>query len=215
MPDAQPSRSPHGRLRRWVRRIAIGGAIAAVVAVVAWRAVAPPATGPAYADPRPEPSESGLVSATHTVLIDAPAAEVYAWMNDPGRDLNDIIKGGEGFPEVIGSEIVSGDWRVGERVGDRRRVLFADGNFLAEEVLVDTPDRFRYQVWGFTSPQRIAVQYGLAEFVYADENGSTRLTWTYSFQATTPVLRPFVQTFIDSVMSPMMRQTLDAVRDGV
>lgn len=215
MTDAQPSRMSSPRSRRWIRRAALGGLLAAILAVVVWRSLAPPTDGPTYADPRPETSEQGLVTATHSIMIDEPPAVVYAWLNDPGRDLNDIIKGGSGFPEVTGSEIVSGDWQVGERVGDRRRVLFADGHFLAEEVLVDTPEQFRYQIWGFTSPLRFAVRYGIAEFGYLEEDGRTRLTWTYSFQPTTKLLRPFVAGFVDSVMSPMMRMTLDAVRTGV
>ncbi len=215
MTTTRPSRRSGSRSRRWIRNVALGALLAAILAVVVWRSISPPADGPAYADQRPEISEQGLITVTHAVMIDAPPAVVYAWLNDPDRDLSDIIKDSPGFPEVIGSEIVSGDWRLGARAGDRRRVLFADGHFLAEEVLVDTTEQFRYQIWGFTSPQRLAVSYGVAEFRYLEEGGRTRLTWTYSFQPTTKLLRPFVGNFVDSVMSPMMRQTLDAVRTGV
>jgi hypothetical protein len=82
-------------------------------------------------------------------------------------------------------------------------------------VLIDSPERFRYMIWGFTSRQRFAVRHGIAEFGYAAENRGTRVTWEYTFLPTAEILRPVVESFLASTMSRMMRATLTAMRDGV
>src|SRR5690606_159171 len=108
-----------------------------------------------------------------------------------------------------------GDWTPGTREGDRRRVHFSDGHYLAEEVLVDTAEAFRYMIWGFTGPQRLTVDHGVAEFRFHRVDGGTRIEWVYSFLPRTRVLQPVVQRFLDRVMTPMMTATLDAMRTGI
>ena len=100
-------------------------------------------------------------------------------------------------------------------MGNRRRVRFTDGNYVAEEVLNDSPDLFRYMIWGFTNIQRLAIRHGLAEFRFVAQGGGTRLEWTYSFMPTFSILRPLVRRFLATVMTPMMTATLTAIRDGV
>ena len=144
-----------------------------------------------------------------------PPTQFIAWVNQPGRDLNDIVEAGEGMPAVVRTVPLRGDWDPnGDRTGDRRRVEFADGHYLAEEVLADTPERFRYMIWGFTSYQRVAVRYAVAEFTYAERDGGTELSWTYSFLPTNPLLRPFVQSFVDNTIASMMSGTLESMRAG-
>ena len=88
----------------------------------------------------------------HPVLIEAaPGAGLGAGSNCKDLRLEDLVRF-ENFPAVVGTEPLVGEWQPGSREGDRRRVEFADGNYLAEEVLVDSPERFRYMIWGFTQP---------------------------------------------------------------
>lgn len=200
------------------RRYAAPVVVTAVVTVAAfafWALGTRPSSPPRYTDARPEPKESELVGVTHSILIDASQEEVYAWANDPDRELGDLVQSGGGVPEVIGTEIIWGSWKPGTRAGDRRRVAFADGNFLAEEVLADSSDRFRYQIWGFTGPQRFAITYGVAEFRYLSEGDQTRLTWTYALRPTSVVLRPVVWAFLSRSVSPMMERTLAVIKNGV
>ena len=200
--------------RRRVRALVIVAGAIAVLGVVVWRVLAPPASPPEYVDARPDEAADGYASVTHSVFIGAAPEQVWEWSNDPDRRLEDLVQF-ENFPAVVSTEPLVGEWQPGERVGDRRRVEFADGNYLAEEVLIDSPERFRYMIWGFTSPQRFVVQHGIAEFGYAAENGGTRVTWVYTFLPTAEILRPAVESFLASTMSPMMRATLAAMRDGV
>ncbi|QSB15829.1 SRPBCC family protein [Natronosporangium hydrolyticum] len=204
------------RRHRWRITLVASGVVLLTATAGTWSFLAPPSSPPDYTDERPEAGSDGYVSVTRSTLIDAPVAAVHSWNNEPSRELDDLIEGGDDFPEVIGTTIIWGDWNpASDRTGDRRRVEFADGHYLAEEVLEDTPARFRYMIWGFTSHQRLAVRHGVAEFAFAAEGEQTRVTWTYSMKPTTPLLRPFVTNFLERTMSTMMEQTLAGMRAGV
>ena len=198
------------------RRIGLAGlALVVGAAVAVGLSTTPPGTPPAYAGHRPEPADSGYVSHTESVFVAVPSAQDRAWGDAPGRDLGDVVEAADGMPPVVATQPVRGDWDpAGDRTGDRRRVQFADGHFLAEEVLADTPERFRYVIWGFTGYQRFAVQYAVAEFAYTERPGGMQLTWTYSFRPTAALLRPFVAGFVDGTIAPMMRGTLAGMRSG-
>lgn len=195
-------------------RVGIGTAAAiAVVGIGAWRRSVPPAGPPDFSGERPALAEDGHLSVTHSVHVDASPAHVWASGNDPDLSLGDIVQFDGGFPAVEATQPLVGDWIAGDRVGDRRWVRFEDGHYLAEEVLVDDPDVFRYQIWGFTTLQRFALRYGVAEFRYEAEGDGTRLSWTYSFLPTSSILSGAVQGFLDSTMTPMMQATLAGLRD--
>lgn len=204
-------RPPHHRPRRWIVPTALAAALVAALVV---RELTPP-DPPAYDGAAPGLAPDGYVQARHSVWIAAAPDAVWAWANDPSLELSDVVDFDGGFPAVTTTQPLIGEWVPGRREGDRRRVAFEDGHFLAEQVLVDTPETFRYMIWGFTSPQqRFGVRYAVAEFTYAPEGAGTRLSWTYSLMPTLPILRPLVQAFVDDTMTPMMRATLAGMRDG-
>lgn len=169
---------------------------------------------PAYDGSRPEPAPKGYASVTHAIVINATPEQVRAFNDDPALKLEDVVKFEGNFPAVAETEPLIGDWIPGSRVGNRRRVRFTDGSYLAEEVLDDSADRFRYMIWGFTGAQRFAIRHGVAEFRYTGTSGGTRLEWTYAFLPTSVLLRPFVRRFLTKVMTPMMTATLAAMRAG-
>ncbi|WP_181783878.1 SRPBCC family protein [Pseudonocardia pini] len=180
----------------------------------AWSAVQPPAVPPAYDGPRPDPVADGYVSHTESVFVAVSPARYRAWVG--GRDLSDVVAPPEGgLAAVVATTPLRGDWDPArDRSGDRRRVTFADGHHLAEEVLVDTPERFRYLIWGFTAPQRFAVAHGTAEFTYTAAPGGMTLSWTYSFLPSNGLVAPFVRGFVADTIAPMMRGTLEGMRVG-
>lgn len=168
---------------------------------------------PAYDGPRPDPYRPGYVSRAQAIRIAATPEQVLAWNAE--QSLEDAVDFESRFPAVVETEPLRGDWVPGDRVGDRRRVRFSDGSFLAEEVLIDTPETFRYLIWGFTARLRFAVRQGRAEFRHLPDQCGTRVEWTYALLPTTPVLRPVVGQFLHRVMTPMMTTTLSGMRDGV
>lgn len=54
----------------------------------------------------------------------------------------------------------------------------SDGHFVAEEVVTDTAEVFRYVVWGFTSCRCIAVHHAVGTFTFDGDAERARLTWT-------------------------------------
>jgi hypothetical protein len=179
--------------------------------------VRPPSAPPQYAGPAPElrPTHEYVEIRAEVLVPGVSPEQVHAWTNAPDRTLQDIVQFDSSFPAVVGTEPLRGEWLVGDRVGDRRRVDFADGHHLAEQVLVDDVETFRYLIWGFTSPQRLAVDHGTAEFRHVAVPDGTRVVWTYRLLPRTAVVAPFVESFGRTTMAPMMRATLDAIRDGV
>lgn len=168
---------------------------------------------PTYDGPRPDPYFPGYVPVTKAIQIKATPEEVLDW--NAKQSLEDTVDFESRFPSVVETEPLRGQWLPGQRVGDRRRVRFSDGNFLAEEVLIDTPETFRYLIWGFTARLRFAVRQGRAEFRLLPVPGGTRVEWTYALLPTTLVLRPVVGQFLQRVMTPMMAATLTGMRDDL
>src|SRR5918997_821259 len=175
--------------------------------------LAPPQNSPAYTGPRPEPAEDGYISHTESILIDAPPDEFREWANH--AELEDLGLESENTPSVVRTENIRGTWDPDQdRVGDRRRIVLDDGHVSVEEVLVDEPEVFRYIVWGYTNYARLMIDHAIGEFTYEDEGGKTRLSWTYSFQPTSAIARPFLSNFVSGTWAELMRNTLEAMRDG-
>ncbi|MGK8522395.1 SRPBCC family protein [Nocardia asteroides] len=176
----------------------------------------PPSTPPAYTEPRPALATGGYVSHTESIVIDVARSDYLRWVNNPELHLSDLVHTDDDATRVVRTDILRGAWDAGsDRTGDRRRVQFANGHYLVEEVLEDTSDTFRYLVWGFTEPrQRHTVDHAVAAFGFRDHDGRTEVTWTYSFQPTAAPLRPLVSAFFDRTMPDLMRQTLAAMKSG-
>jgi hypothetical protein len=184
-----------------------------VVAVGMRRFLAPPQPPPAYTGARPEPAQDRYISHTESTLIDAPVDEFRDWASR--TELEDLGLESEKTPSVVRTEVIRGTWDPDQdRMGARRRVVLEDGHFTAEEVLVDQPDVFRYMVWGYTNYARLMIDHAIGEFTYEDEGGKTRLTWTYSFQPRSVIVRPFLSRFVNGTWAELMRNTLDAMRAG-
>jgi hypothetical protein len=183
------------------------------VTVIARRLLAPPRTPPAYDEARPDPAEDGYVGHTESILIDAPLDQFRHWVNH--TELEDLLVKSENTPSVARTEAVRGDFDPDQdRVGARRRVALDNGHFTAEEILVDEPDVFRYMVWGYTNYAGLMIDHAIGEFDYEDEGGRTRLTWTYSFLPRSALARPFVSRFVSGTWTELMRNTLEAMREG-
>jgi hypothetical protein len=112
-----------------------------------------------------------------------------------------------GTPVVSGtarSESLIGSWR---KVGDRRRIVFADGKSAIEEITVDQkPQLFQYEMWNLTNDMGRYITYGLANFSLSGSDQGTHLRWTYSFR---PLAWPD-GWFISRVVHEDFRQFMEA-----
>ncbi|HEY0650449.1 SRPBCC family protein [Phenylobacterium sp.] len=132
----------------------------------------------------PHPPVAGpekLVSHVETVLIDRPFAQVVAAVD--ALPLARRHPPAAGLPGVADTLALTPDG-FGP-VGGRHLVFLTDDTTVVEQVLentrADTSWRFRYVVWGYTTPAAKPLRYGVGDFHYVAEGDKTRLTWTYSF----------------------------------
>jgi hypothetical protein len=204
------------------RREAIGMlllGLAVVLGAGVWAGVRqilrPPRVPPRFEGPRPDPARQGYVSHTESTTIRVPREHYLRWVNSEEVDLSDLIQGSERLPRVVGTQVLRGSFELGDdRVSARRRVELSDGHFVAEEVLEDSPQRFRYMIWGFTSYQRLVIDHAVAEFLFEDRGEETKLTWTYLFHPRSPFLRQLVARFVNGVWVGLMRNALEGMRTG-
>jgi hypothetical protein len=105
-------------------------------------------------------------------------------------------------------------------------VRLTDGAETTEQVLENTPERFRYQVWNYTTAAAKPIAYALGEFRFAPLDGGARTepAWTYAFRlrsdrfpgALGALGRALMRmAFIDGAYAELMRTALAAIKGGL
>ena len=162
-----------------------------------------------------------MISRTERILIGrSPAAVARHVIEAP---LEAQVLATRRLPGVAGvAPLTPGPWGG---VGQRRIVRLTDGAQTTEQVLERTPERFRYQVWDYTTAAARPIAYALGEFQFeARGEGRTELVWTYAFRLrgdTFPgnlggVGRWMMRrVFLDTAYAELMRTALAAIKAGV
>src|SRR6185312_16556148 len=108
--------------------------------------------------------------------------------------------------------------------GGQRHVHLSDGSRTTEQVLeAVAAERFRYQVWDYTTAAGKPIAYALGDFVFKplEAGARTEIAWTYAFR-----LRPDVfpgnlggfgrwlmtRVFLDGPYADLMRASLAAIK---
>lgn len=175
----------------------------------------------------PHPPVAGpqkLVSHVESVVIDRDLGAVVAAVE--AMPLSRRHPPASGLPGVVETvALTPGGFGP---VGGRHLVHLSDGTTVVEQVLENTltPSawRFRYVVWGYTTPAAKPLRYGLGDFLYAAEGDKTRLTWTYSFELKPDTFPGFLGVglggfllklaFLNGPYSAWMRAGLAAIKAG-
>ena len=166
-----------------------------------------------------------LVSHVEATVIDAPFAEVVAAVDALPLSLRHPAAAG--LPGVVDTLALTPDG-FGP-VGGRHLVFLSDDTTVVEQVLENTRTeaswRFRYVVWGYTTPAAKPLRYGLGDFHYTAEGERTRLTWTYSFELKPDTFPGFLGVglggfllklaFLNGPYGAWMRAGLAAIKQGV
>jgi hypothetical protein len=160
-----------------------------------------------------------MIARTERVVIDRPPAAVADWV--VLGPLEEMVLATRRLPGVAGvTPLTPGPWGS---PGARRMVRLTDGAQTTEQVLDHTPaERFRYQVWNYTTAAARPIDYALGEFRFQPlPDGRTELVWTYAFR-----LRPdrfpgslgglgrwlMKASFIDGPYAELMRTALGAIK---
>jgi hypothetical protein len=175
----------------------------------------------------PHPPVAGpekLVRHVETVVIDQPFAQVVAAVDAmPLSRRHPAAAGLPGVADTVG--LTPGGFGP---VGGRHLVFLTDDTTVVEQVLENTRAdlawRFRYVVWGYTTPAAKPLRYGLGDFHYVADGPRTQLTWTYSFELKPDVFPGFLGVgvggfllklaFLNGPYGAWMRAGLAAIKEG-
>jgi hypothetical protein len=179
----------------------------------------PPANLDTSAVPALEPAQHAKLTHTVTATVAVPPAQFRTWFF--ATPLEQMLPGTRELPAVTGTA------RVGDAAfptpGAVRYVCLADGNGALERVLELEPERFTYEVWGYTSPQARGIRYGFGEFTLTAAGDATLVRWTYAFRLKDDrlpgLLGPvgrflFRAAFLDGTYADFMQAGMRAIQEG-
>jgi Polyketide cyclase / dehydrase and lipid transport len=110
---------------------------------------------------------------------------------------------------AVYSDALIGSWKT---VGDRRRVIFADGTSALEEMTaVQLPRRFQYEVWNLTNDTGRYINYALSDFRFSGSDRGTHIRWEYSFRPEGLPDGWFISRFVHEDFRQFMEATLTAM----
>jgi len=106
-------------------------------------------------------------------------------------------------------------------------VHLSDGSRSTEQVLEAVPgERFRYQVWDYSTAAAKPIAYALGEFLFRPLDGGARteVAWTYAFRLR-PNLFPgnlggfgrwlMTRVFLEGPYAELMRSSLAAIKTAL
>jgi len=174
------------------------------------------------APPPPVDPAAPMIARTERVVVDRPAAAAFAYV--VGGPLEAMIPQTRRLPGVTGvTPLTPGAWGA---VGGRRHVHLSDGSQTTEQVLEAIPgERFRYEVWDYSTAAAKPIAYALGDFRFAAlDGGRTEIAWTYAFRLRGDVFpgslgglgRWLMQKrFVDGPYAELMRAALAAIKTAL
>jgi hypothetical protein len=167
-------------------------------------------------------ADAPMLAHTERIVVGRPAPAVFRYVLE--GPLQDMIPVTRRLPGVTGTTMLTpGAWGA---VGGRRRVHLSDGSRTTEQVLESRPDeRFRYQVWDYTTPAGKPIAYALGDFEFRPVDGSaTEIVWTYAFRLRGEMIPGALggfgrwlmrKAFVDTAYAGLMRAALDAIKTSL
>ena len=149
------------------------------------------------------------ISTSASVLIPRPREEVFAVATD-STNAAELLRSRGPFAGVSKVELHEGQTLA---KGARRRVIMTDGTVLDEVILdYNPPVRHRYG-WtgGAKFPFSLLVRSGTGNWDFSEEEGGTRIVWTYTFGLTSPLAYPLAIPIVH-LFNGWLQQGLDAIR---
>lgn len=116
-----------------------------------------------------------------------------------------------GIAGVARASAASGPWDI---PGSSHTVFTTDGQQAVETVTAsEAPASFAYRVSEFTQPliRRLARE-ARGRWAFVDDGASTRVRWTYAFEAKAPWALPVLFPLIRLLFHRYMRSTMASIR---
>ena len=159
------------------------------------------------------------IARTERIAVARPADAVFAYV--VSGPLEKMIPVTRQLPGVTGVTLLTpGPWGG---VGERRHVHLSDGSQTTEQALEAVPgQRFRYQVWDYSTAAGKPIAYALGAFVFKPlEGGRTEIVWTYAFRLRANMFPGNLgglgrwlmrRVFLDTAYAELMRASLAAIK---
>lgn len=128
------------------------------------------------------------VPVTITAEIHRPIGTVFDFVVAENV-LPKVLLGYGPLPPVIGTRILHGPW---ERPGADRIVFLKGGGTVHEQIeSIDRPTAYRYRIDDFRMGLKYLASTGEGSWVFTPlGTDSTRVSWTYTFEALSPLTAP-------------------------
>ena len=166
------------------------------LALAACAAPAPPDAPPAYTAPPPVATD-GAIPVGASAFVPMAPERLRAFLAE--RPMTSFLAPSGSLAPPVGAGVLSGDWA---EPGAARWVELADGHYIAERVVANEPERFRYQIYVFTNAAGRGVDQIVAEQRFVAVEGGTRFEWDYDVYPRSALTRPFVSRFVERELRP-------------
>lgn len=109
-----------------------------------------------------------------------PLAAFSRWFAEQGAPrFGAFLDGTATVAGVAHTDLLIGTWN---KVGDRRRIVFVDGNSAVEEITaMRNPQQFQYQVWNRTDKIGRYTDYAVCELAFSAAPIGTHIQWICAF----------------------------------
>ena len=148
------------------------------------------------------------VTTTKTTEVSAALEDVYAFIVAEDTPAKVMLRVGP-VPTYVKGEVQQGPW---DHAGAWRRVTLDDGGTAREKITtLEPPDRFAYSLSEFSPPFGRLVRGAHGEWLFTPIDDGTRIEWSYTFDASWPLL-PVVWLFSRVFYSRYMRRALQVTK---
>lgn len=94
-------------------------------------------------------------------------------------------------------------------VGSTRSLENSDGSRPLERITaLDPPHRHAYVLSGLRAPLSWLVREGRADWIFTPVEGGTQVRWSYDFEPTSALSKPFAAALLQMLMRPAMARCL-------
>lgn len=155
---------------------------------------------------------SGVIKKTAVVDIVSPVQRVFGYISAE-ESLPKFLKKYGPVHAVTGAKMHKGPWSV---PGAYRTLHFDSGDTLREELLVFQPfSYFAYCISDFSNVTKYLCHIAYGEFNFKPLNGTTQVSWTYSFKPRNFLTSILLSAFMSLYFKKYMQQGLQLAKEDI